>query len=130
MGQSLLMLFNHAPTDLQLVDARRSLQVENIVILHADLSPIWNSVPPELEIIEGYLEPIRNWMVKAARPGDYVLIQGDFGATFLMVKFAFERGLIPVYSTTERVADEEHGPDGRVRLVHNFRHVRYRKYGE
>lgn len=130
MKPAILLLFNHTPTQLQLEDAQTSLGVEKSISVPRELASIWNSVPPELENIEGYLEPLRNWVVKTARPGDYVLIQGDFGATFLMVKFAFERGLIPVYSTTERLAEEEHGPAGSVKLVHNFRHVRYRKYGE
>jgi hypothetical protein len=58
-----------------------------------------------------------------------VLIQGDFGATFLMVNFAFEKGLIPIHSTTEREATEELQPDGSVRLSHRFLHKRFRKYG-
>jgi hypothetical protein len=101
-----------------------------ITQLPEPLQPVWNSVTPELEKIEDYLEPIRAWIAATAQAGDYILIQGDFGATYLMVKFAFERGLIPVYSTTKRVAYEEHESDGRVRLVHNFRHVRFRRYGE
>lgn len=130
MSPSLLLLFNHTPTKLQLSDARTSLGVETIAALPEYLAPLWDSVPPELKNIEGYLEPIRAWVAETAQPGDYILIQGDFGATYLMARFALEKGLIPIYSTTERVAEEEHGPDGSVRLVHHFRHVRYRKYGE
>lgn len=129
MASSLLLLFNHTPTALQEEDARRSLGVEKIVHLPEFLRPVWNSVPPELEKIEGYLAPIRSWVLEASRTGDCLLIQGDFGVTYLMVRFAFENDLVPVYSTTERVADEEHGPDGSVRLVHNFKHCRFRKYG-
>jgi hypothetical protein len=129
MAGSFLLLFNHTPTSLQQEDARLSLGVGEIIRFPEFLWPVWNAVPPELEKIESYLETIRAWVAATAQPGDYILIQGDFGATYLMVKFAFERGLIPVYSTTERVAEEEHGADGSVRLVHKFRHVRYRIYG-
>ena len=63
------------------------------------------------------------------KKGDYILIQGDFGACFLMVQFAFEKGFIPIYSTTEREAVETHGEDGSVSLTHRFKHRIFRRYG-
>jgi hypothetical protein len=83
-----------------------------------------------LPSLQGYLEPIRKWFESVATPGDHVLIQGDFGATCLMVAFAAGIGCVPVYSTTLREAAEELQPDGSVQLRHRFRHVRFRKYGE
>jgi hypothetical protein len=130
MKPAILLLFNHTPTQLQIEDARSSLGVEKAILVPQELAPIWNSVPPELEKIEGYLEPIRSWVLEASRTGDYLLIQGDFGATYLMVLFAFEKGLIPVYSTTSREAIEKLAADGSVSLTHTFRHVRFRKFGE
>ncbi|MCR4429802.1 MAG: hypothetical protein NUV45_02145 [Tepidanaerobacteraceae bacterium] len=41
---------------------------------------------------------------------------------------ARKKGIIPVYSTTERKVAEEHA-DGEVRTYRSFRHVRYRVYG-
>lgn len=69
------------------------------------------------------------WLAMTAHQGDYALVQGDFGATYLAVRFAFKQGLIPVYSTTQRQAEEEHLPDGSVRLVHRFEHCMFRRYG-
>ncbi len=130
VATSLLLLFNHTLTALQVEDARRSLGVVHIHNLPEDLRPVWDSIPAGLDAIEAHLAPVRNWVLQTARPGDYTLIQGDFGATYLMVKFAFEQGLIPIYSTTERKAVEEIFEDGTVRLSHQFRHLRFRKYGE
>ena len=130
MKPSLLLLFNHSPTSLQEEDARAALGIERIVPLPEDLKPLWDAVPPELESIEGHLAPIREWAEESSRPGDYLLIQGDFGATYLMVRFAFERSLVPIYSTTRRDALEQHKPDGAVMLTHRFQHVRFRRYGE
>ncbi|HAY20616.1 MAG TPA: hypothetical protein DCY27_00280, partial [Desulfobacterales bacterium] len=87
-------------------------------------------IPPDLLELTGYLKPICSWLVGQATPGDYVLIQGDFGATYLMVRFALEHGLIPVYATTSRQALEEHLPDGTVKLLHYFQHQMFRRYGE
>jgi probable selenium-dependent hydroxylase accessory protein YqeC len=37
-----------------------------------------------------------------------VLIQGDFGACYHVVERAFRLGLVPLYSTTRRIAVEQH----------------------
>ena len=68
-------------------------------------------------------------MAEAASAGDYVLIQGDFGACYLMVNHVLDRECIPVYATTERQAKETRLEDGRVELTHTFQHVRFRQYG-
>jgi len=126
---SLLLIFNHRITALQEEDARVSLRVERIIDLPEDLKAIWRQVPAELEAIEGYLGPIKAWLAGRGKKGDYVLIQGDFGACFIMVNVAMEQGLIPIYSTTQREALEEHGEDGTVKIIHQFRHRIFRRYG-
>jgi len=127
--RSLFLIFNHTFTDAQEADARRSLNVEEIVPLPQRLRDLWSSIPPDLGEIGHYLAPLREWLDGRARPGDYVLVQGDFGACYLMVEHVRKLGLAPVYSTTRREANEEAGPDGTVRLTHNFRHERFRRYG-
>ena len=76
-----------------------------------------------------FLKPVREWLAEVAAMADFVLIQGDFGATCLMVAFANNLGLTPVYSTTYREATETHQSDGSVTLTHQFRHCRFRTYG-
>ena len=76
------------------------------------------------------LKTIKQWLADMALPGDYVLIQGDFGACWLMVNFAFDMKLVPVYSTTERKAVEIQNTNGTTQTVRQFKHVIFRKYGE
>jgi len=128
--KSLFLLFNHALTPPQEADARASLGVADIHEMPESLRGIWGQVPAALEAIADYLSPVRDWLSETARPGDYVLIQGDFGATCHMVRFAFDAGLIPVYATTIREAAEEIQPDGTVRMTHHFKHRIFRRYGE
>jgi len=99
------------------------------VELPKELKEIWRNIPPGLPEIAGYLQPVNQWLVSSAHPNDFVLIEGDFGACYLMVRFALENGLVPVYSTTFREAEEEYGEDGSVRLVHRFEHRIFRRYG-
>lgn len=129
MHRAIFLIFNHEITGRQAEDARESLGVERIVEPPADLKGLWKSVPPDIPEISSYLEPVKKWLEDNAAPSDYVLVQGDFGATYLMVNFALERGLVPVYSTTDREALEKHDDDGSVSLVHRFKHRIFRRYG-
>ena len=130
MTPSLYLLFNHELTQRQERDAERTLGADRIIDLPPDLKEKWRQVPPALPRIKDYLGPVTEWLGAWAEKGDYVLIQGDFGACFIMVNFALEKGLVPVYSTTKREAVEEHLPDGSVSLRHMFRHRMFRRYGE
>ncbi len=126
---TLFLLFNHALTPNQEADARVSLGVDRFVKPPPVVQGLWSRVPPELTELGPYLQPVLDWLEAEAVKGDYLLVQGDFGACYLVVGFAFENGLVPLYSTTVRDAEEEHQPDGSVRLVHTFLHQRFRFYG-
>jgi hypothetical protein len=130
MEMKLLQIFNHTLTSQQEADARERLGVERIVLPPERLQKLWRQVPADLVGIDGYLAPVKDWLAAEGRPGDFVLVQGDFGATWIMVNHAFKLGLVPVYSTTERQAEETITGDGAVRLVHHFRHRRFRRYGD
>lgn len=124
----LILLFNHTLTAKQEADARQSLEVDRIVEPPAEIKGLWSQVPADIDDLTMYLEPVLGWLEGAAKRGDFVLVQGEFGATCLAVKKAFQLGLVPVYSTTSREAHEEHRPDGSVHVRHVFSHVRFRRY--
>lgn len=125
----LFLIFNHEITSLQEEDARENLGVNRIVDLPPDLKKLWSQVPPDLPEIFSYLEPVKEWLSRHAKQKDFVLIQGDFGACFIMVRFAFEKRLVPVYSTTRRDAAEGYGESGTIKMTHQFQHRIFRKYG-
>ena len=124
----LFLLFSHTLTDEQTTDARETLGVKDIISLPGYLQNRWSDFPPGLKTINEHLRPILVWLSEQAVAGDYVLIQGDFGAVYLSVTFAFEIGLIPLYATTERHVVELPQPDGSVQVRRRFRHVCFRKY--
>lgn len=128
MPNTLFLIFNHELTFSQRADATTALGVSRFVDLPPELKRLWAQIPPDLDALAAYLEPIRRWLAHQAQEGDYVLIQGDFGATFLMVRTAAAMGLVPVYSTTERSAREIRNGDGSVETTHRVRHIKYRKY--
>jgi hypothetical protein len=124
----LFLLFNHTLTPAQNTDARASLGVDSIVAPPDAIQTLWSQVPPDIDDLSPYLSPVFAWLAAKSKPGDFVLIQGDFGATCLAVRKSFELGLIPIYSTTRRETMEEHMSDGSVHIRHIFSHVRYRRY--
>ena len=125
---TLFLIFNHEVTSLQEDDARKNLGVARIIDLPPDLKALWRQIPPDLPEIFSYLEPVMEWLAGHAQQDDFALIQGDFGACFIMVNFAFKKGLIPVYSTTRRDAAEEYDEDGTIRMTHRVQHHIFRKY--
>jgi len=128
MTKTLFLIFSHEITPAQRQDAEKSLGISGFTELPPELRELWGPIPPDIESVNRYLAPIVEWLSVVGKPGDYVLIQGDFGAVYHLVNLAFNRGLVPVYSTTTRSAIEEHGEDGTVRMTHIFRHVRFRRY--
>ncbi len=127
--KNLFILLNHTLNNQQKQHARQK-GIEKFIALPPDLQKIWHNIPPMQDELYSLLTPIRQWISENASSGDFVLVQGDFGATFLMVKFAFEKKLIPVYATTVRNAVEKQLDDGSVSMEHIFNFCMFRKYGQ
>lgn len=123
------LLFSHELTEAQKEEAYAKLNVRNIYYLPEDLKALWSQIPPELEKISAYIQPIKDWLEKQVKEGDYILIQGDFGATYEMIRWALAKKLKPLYATTKRVVVETR-EEGKVITHRLFEHVRFRFYQE
>ena len=125
---TLYLLFNHKLTTEQEENAYQTLDIEKIVYFPKELLDIWGNISPESESLRGLLEPIVAFMDRELSHGDYLLVQGDFGATYLAVEHAKQFGIIPLYATTKREAVEKI-VDGKSIKTSIFTHVRFRVYG-
>jgi len=119
----LFLLFSHTIIPTQKSYAKDILRASEFVTLPKELQILFSNVPPELEDLKDYAKPIIEFLNINASKGDYVLIQGDFGLSFLVVEFCKNNNLIPIYATTKRVAYEKDGVK-----VSRFEFVRFRKY--
>jgi len=124
---TLFILLNHDISEAQREDAEK-FGISRFLPLPPDLKAIWGSIPAEPDTIDDILHPVKQWLGTNAAPGDFALIQGDFGACWIMVNFAFENNLVPVYATTARKAVEIRQADGSIKTVREFKHVRFRRY--
>lgn len=121
------LLFSHTLTDEQKSELEK-MGVSDIIPIPEDLQFVWSNMPPAGELNITVLNEIIDWLSGSASEGDYILIQGDFGATYYMVNWAFKSGLIPIYATTERVVLEENKEGDRIVKKNIFRHVNFRRY--
>ncbi|HHV71622.1 MAG TPA: hypothetical protein GXX38_03290 [Clostridia bacterium] len=126
---ALYLLFSHDLTEQQKKEAYEKLEVVKIHYLPDNLKLLWSQIPPEASVIAEYIRPIKNWLEERVKEGDYIVIQGDFGATYQMVKWAFSKGLKPIYATTKRQVVESRNKE-EVIIKRVFQHVRFRLYEE
>ncbi len=108
MRLKLLLLFNHHITNEQRKDAAASLAVSSIVEPPEAIRDVETDTARVARDRGSFGAGNVVWISRQA-DRDYLLVQGDFGATYLMVRYAFDNGLIPIYSTTERQVAEETG---------------------
>lgn len=124
----LILLFSHTLSDEQINEAENELKVDEFIYLPNELQYIWSNIPPIGKLPLDLLEKIKDYVLENAKQGDYILIQGDFGATNHMVEWSKEKGFIPIYATSKRVYKSNVNKDGTITNVHIFKHINFRKY--
>ena len=123
----LFLFFSHRLTETQKKEAQEVLGVEEFVSLPQILQEKFSSIPPELENLDAYVQEFVKFLVQNGQPGDYVLVQGDFGLVYRIVEVSKSVGLVPIYATTKRVVIEESRGEETIK-VSRFEHVRFRRY--
>lgn len=124
--KTLFTLINHTLTSEQEEDARKNLNVDKFVNI-ADA--MWSDIDPSEKSIIKFVETYKDKLKKQAKVGDVLLVQGDFGATYNMIRFAKNMGLIAVYATTNRIVSEQ-VENGKVVIKREFKYARFREYEE
>lgn len=127
MSKNLYLLFNHKLTPEQENDALKTLQVTDFVYLSDELQQIWSNVPSNEANLKSYLDKITKYVKKNVQKDDVVLVQGDFGATFMMVDLVRSLGGKAVYATTKRSVVEVMDGD-KVIKQSVFKHEMFREY--
>ena len=124
----MFLFFSHHLTGAQIEDAQKNYAIEEFVALPKELQPLWSQIDPDIPTLKERLKPLFGFLSKEAKKGDYTLIQGDFGAVYLMVNYVKKLGVIPVYATTKREAYEYIDASGKLVKKSIFKHRRFREY--
>ena len=121
-----LLVFSHQLTENQEKELIEKYEVKKIESLPNELQNMWSNVSINKDYKEN-LEKIKNFVKKKFGKGDIILIQGNWGYTYNLVKWSIGNELIPVYSYTERNVEEI--KDGEtVKKISYFKHVKFIKY--
>jgi hypothetical protein len=101
--------------------------VTHIVTLSDDLKKVWSQIAPDADrkavaqtMIDGFLN--------TAQEGDIVLVQGEFGTTFVVVDYCLQKGLVPMFATSVRRTIEKTLDDGTVEKTAIFDHAGFVPY--
>lgn len=124
--KTLFILINHTLTSEQEEDARKNLNVDKFINI---TDAMWSDIDPSEKSIIKFVEVYKDKLKKQAKAGDVLLVQGDFGATYNMIRFAKSMGLIVVYATTNRIVSEQ-VENGKAVIKREFKHARFREYEE
>lgn len=124
--KKLFVLLNHPLLPEQEAEARKRFGITHVVTLSNDT---WLSIDPYAPTIASILKPLKQRLLAEASKGDYLLVQGDFGATYAMINLAKKNGIIPIYATTARKVTQI-VRNGKIISQREFRHVQFRKYEE
>ncbi len=124
--KTLFTLINHTLTSEQEEDARKNLNINKFINI-ADAT--WSDIDPSEKSVIKIVEIYKYRLRLQAKAGDVLLVQGDYGATYNMIRFAKNMGLIAVYATTNRIVSEQ-VENGKVVIKREFKHARFREYEE
>ena len=122
MERKALLLFSHQLTENQEKELVENFKVKKIISLSSELQKMWSNV----SIKENYKENLEK-IKKYIEENDVMLVQGNWGYTYNIVKWSIEKKLVPVYSYTERNVEEI--KDGEnVKKISYFKHVKFIEY--
>lgn len=126
MERKVLLLFSHQLTGNQEKELVENFKIKKIVSLSSELQEMWSNV----SIKENYKEnqeKIKKYIEENFNENDVMLVQGNWGYTYNIVKWSIEKKLVPVYSYTERNVEEI--KDGEnVKKISYFKHVKFIEY--
>ena len=69
-------------------------------------------------------------MIENNNGKNYILVQGEYGAVYHMVNFAFENNCIPIYSASKRAYESKKIDEDKIENIHYFKHIKFQLYKE
>ena len=126
MEKRALLLFSHQLTDNEEKELIKDFEVKKIVSLTSELQEMWSNVSIKKNYMEN-LKKIKEYIKNNFNKNDVMLIQGNWGYTYNLVKWSIDNELILVYSYTERNV-EEIKDEENVKKISYFKHIKFIEY--
>jgi len=123
----MFVIMSHPLSQGQKEDLKK-MGVSTVVAMSEDNKKSWGQIDPQGRIKKiMVVNDLKKWLSDESKEGDYVLIQGEPGASFNLVSWCNDEGRIPVYATTVRESVEK-TVDGKVIKTNVFKHIQFRRY--
>ncbi|MDR1491139.1 MAG: hypothetical protein LBT05_00210 [Planctomycetaceae bacterium] len=119
-------LLNHALTANQLTELREKFFAAEIIYPPKELALLWSEIPTVSELTVGHVAPFVEWL-SGAESGTVVVLQGEAGATFMLIDYCLQRRFVPVHAVTKRIARETRNGE-TIHRDYIFEHVCFRRY--
>ena len=119
-------LLNHALTQNQIAELKERFDITEIVYPSEELSKKWAQIPPSRELDFSIVKSVVEYL-NSASTGDILIIQGETGASFMLVDYALKKHLVTIYAVTARVSKEVAAGEQVVKQ-NVFEHVCFRQY--
>ena len=128
VNKNVVIILSHNLTEEQKSDLEVNWNVEGFIDLPEILKEQWKNINPEDEELNNdIIRQLVKFIEDNTEEEDYILIQGEYGMTFLMANKCLDLNRIPIYATTKRISIEKN-IDGEIHLEKVFKHIRFRKY--
>ena len=119
-------LLNHMLTQNQIAELKERFDITEIVYPSEELSKKWAQIPPSRELDFSIVKSVVEYL-NSASTGDILIIQGETGASFMLVDYALKKHLVTIYAVTARVSKEVAAGEQVVKQ-NVFEHVCFRQY--
>lgn len=117
------ILFSHKLTSIQEKEIKENLFCEKINYLPKELQHYWSNVDKNVESEKLFI----NYLNEFASKGDYILVQGEWGLTYKMIRFCKKNEFIPIYSYSKRNVEEKIEGEN-IKKISFFKHVKFMEY--
>ncbi|MBP6282022.1 MAG: hypothetical protein KA384_08245 [Leptotrichiaceae bacterium] len=123
--KKIALLLSHKLTNDQVDGVWNVLKCKKTIKMTENLQKRFGMV--EIGTREQLENELKNFLKNNLNAKDYVLIQGEYGITYSIVKFCKEHDFVPVYSVSKRVSSEIE-KDGVIEKVSYFKHEGFIEY--
>lgn len=123
----LLAIISHDLLEIQKEEARKKLDIEVFEELPVEYKRFWRNIPSDGNLPLDQLNKVIDWIFTSSKEGDYIWVQGEYGATYYIVDYCFKTKRIPIYATTDRVV-KEYEYQGKIKVERLFQHRQFRRY--
>lgn len=125
--KKVIVFLSHKINEEQKKELLEEFKIQDLIFLTDELQDIWSDVKCDDSYYIG-IEKMKKFMIENLREGDYIIVQGNWGYVYELVKLAKEKGIHAIYSFSYRNSEEEILKDGISLKLSKYKHIKFIEY--